>query len=51
MLRTTPNSKKLKILFIGGTGKISATVSRQVLANGHELYLLNRGPTIEKSAR
>ncbi|MGP8020628.1 MAG: NAD-dependent epimerase/dehydratase family protein, partial [Limisphaerales bacterium] len=33
----------LKILFIGGTGKISATVSRQVLANGHELYLLNRG--------
>lgn len=33
----------LKILFLGGTGKISTTVSRQVLAEGHELYLLNRG--------
>ena len=33
----------MKILFIGGTGKISTTVSRQVLAKGFELYLLNRG--------
>ncbi|MGB7768105.1 MAG: SDR family oxidoreductase [Verrucomicrobiia bacterium] len=33
----------MKILFIGGTGKISTTVSRQVLAKGHELFLLNRG--------
>ena len=34
---------RLKILFIGGTGKISTVVSHQVLEAGHELYLLNRG--------
>jgi len=33
----------MKILFIGGTGKISTAVSPQVIAKGHELYLLNRG--------
>jgi len=33
----------MKILFIGGTGKISTAVSLQVIAKGHELYLLNRG--------
>jgi nucleoside-diphosphate-sugar epimerase len=33
----------MKILFIGGTGKISTTVSRMALAKGFELYLLNRG--------
>jgi nucleoside-diphosphate-sugar epimerase len=33
----------LKILFIGGTGFISTAVSRQVIARGDELYLLNRG--------
>jgi len=33
----------MKILFIGGTGKISTSVSPQVIAKGHELYLLNRG--------
>ena len=33
----------MKILFIGGTGKISSAVSRQVIELGHELYLLNRG--------
>jgi nucleoside-diphosphate-sugar epimerase len=33
----------MKILFIGGTGTISATVSRHALAKGFELYLLNRG--------
>jgi nucleoside-diphosphate-sugar epimerase len=43
MSRSTAGAPALKILFIGGTGKISATVSRQVLAQGHELYLLNRG--------
>jgi nucleoside-diphosphate-sugar epimerase len=43
MPRTTPKSEELKILFIGGTGKISTAVSRQVLAKGHTLYLLNRG--------
>jgi nucleoside-diphosphate-sugar epimerase len=43
MPETNLNSSKLKVLFIGGTGKISATVSQQVLAKGDELYLLNRG--------
>jgi len=33
----------MKILFVGGTGKISAAVSQQALAKGFELYLLNRG--------
>jgi len=33
----------LKALFIGGTGTISAAISRQVLELGWELYLLNRG--------
>lgn len=33
----------MKALFIGGTGTISAAISRQLLAQGHELYLLNRG--------
>jgi nucleoside-diphosphate-sugar epimerase len=43
MPKATPNAPALKILFIGGTGKISTAVSQQVLAKGHELYLLNRG--------
>lgn len=33
----------MKVLFIGGTGIISATVSRQAIAKGLDLYLLNRG--------
>jgi nucleoside-diphosphate-sugar epimerase len=33
----------MKALFIGGTGTISAAISRKVLADGHELFLLNRG--------
>jgi nucleoside-diphosphate-sugar epimerase len=33
----------MKVLFIGGTGIISTTVSRQAIAAGFELYLLNRG--------
>lgn len=32
----------MKILFIGGTGNISLAVSRQLLEQGHELWLLNR---------
>jgi nucleoside-diphosphate-sugar epimerase len=43
MPKATLNAPALKILFIGGTGKISTAVSQQVLAKGHELYLLNRG--------
>ena len=33
----------MKVLFIGGTGTISAAISRRVIEEGHELYLLNRG--------
>ena len=33
----------MKILFIGGTGKISTVVSQQAIAKRFELYLLNRG--------
>ena len=33
----------MKILFIGGTGTISAACSRLALARGFELTLLNRG--------
>lgn len=33
----------MKILFIGGTGTISTAISKKLLAEGHELYLLNRG--------
>lgn len=43
MVKIGSDVKPLKILFIGGTGKISTAVSQQVLAQGHELYLLNRG--------
>ena len=33
----------MRVLFIGGTGMISTAVSRMALAEGIELYLLNRG--------
>jgi nucleoside-diphosphate-sugar epimerase len=33
----------MKILFIGGTGTISAAISKLLLVQGHDLYLLNRG--------
>ena len=33
----------MKVLFIGGTGVISTAVSREAVARGFELYLLNRG--------
>lgn len=33
----------MKILFIGGTGIISMAISKNLLQQGHELYLMNRG--------
>lgn len=33
----------MKILIIGGTGTISSAITRQLVASGHELWLLNRG--------
>jgi nucleoside-diphosphate-sugar epimerase len=38
----------MKTLFIGGTGNISASVSRLAVARGIDLYLLNRGQTKKK---
>lgn len=35
----------MKVLFIGGTGNISTSVSRLCIAQGHDLWLLNRGST------
>ena len=33
----------MRVLFIGGTGVISSAVTRQAIAQGIDLYLLNRG--------
>ncbi len=35
----------MKVLFIGGSGNISTSVSRIAIARGMELSLLNRGKT------
>jgi nucleoside-diphosphate-sugar epimerase len=35
----------LKVLFIGGTGEISAACSRRAVEQGIDLYVLNRGTT------
>ena len=35
----------MKVLFIGGTGKISSACSQLAVDRGMELYLLNRGQT------
>ena len=35
----------MKILFIGGTGKISSACTALAVEQGHDLYLLNRGQT------
>ena len=33
----------MKILIIGGTGTISSAITRQLAAEGQDLWLLNRG--------
>lgn len=38
----------MKILMIGGTGTISMAISRKLIADGHEVYLLNRGTRAEE---
>ncbi|MCB0212354.1 MAG: NAD-dependent epimerase/dehydratase family protein, partial [Anaerolineae bacterium] len=40
----------MKVLFIGGTGKISSACSQLAVERGIELYLLNRGQTSERPA-
>ncbi len=37
----------MKVLFIGGTGNISTSVSRLALSRGVDLYLLNRGSKLD----
>jgi nucleoside-diphosphate-sugar epimerase len=38
----------MRVLFIGGTGRISMAVSRQAINRGIDLYLLNRGSRNEE---
>ncbi len=38
----------IKVLFIGGTGKISQAVSRELVKRGCQLYLLNRGSRLQE---
>jgi nucleoside-diphosphate-sugar epimerase len=38
----------MKVLFIGGTGTISSAITKQLLEQGCELYLLNRGTRNEE---
>jgi nucleoside-diphosphate-sugar epimerase len=40
----------MKVLFIGGTGKISSACSQLAVDQGIELYLLNRRQTLERPA-
>ena len=35
----------MKVLFIGGTGKISSACTQLAVERGIDLYLLNRGQT------
>jgi nucleoside-diphosphate-sugar epimerase len=39
----------LKVLFIGGSGRISSACSQRAVALGQELYVLNRGRTTSRS--
>ena len=41
-LEEVPNNP-MKILFIGGTGTISSAITQLLAAEGHDLWLLNRG--------
>ena len=33
----------MKVLLIGGTGTISTEISKKLIRDGHELWLINRG--------
>ena len=33
----------MKVLLIGGTGTISTEISKKLIRDGHELWLVNRG--------
>ena len=43
MITNNLTTNRMKALFIGGTGTISTAISKQLAAQGAELYLLNRG--------
>ena len=38
----------MKVLFIGGTGVISSACSELAVQQGIDLYLLNRGQTVDR---
>lgn len=38
----------MKVLLIGGTGTISTSISNKLIADGHQLYLINRGNSNER---
>jgi 2'-hydroxyisoflavone reductase len=42
-LTTAPAAKKLKLLFLGGTGFLGPHTVRYAVARGHEMTLFNRG--------
>jgi len=42
----SPDGAGLKVLFIGGTGVISAAAAERAVAVGHQLTILNRGNTV-----
>src|SRR5690606_22709403 len=43
LTRQRRRGRRMKLLFIGGTGLISEAVSKRVAEAGHELVLFNRG--------
>jgi nucleoside-diphosphate-sugar epimerase len=47
---TDPGDTALRVLFIGGTGVISAAAARRAVAVGHRLTLLNRGSRTPRPA-
>jgi nucleoside-diphosphate-sugar epimerase len=42
----SPAGAGLKVLFVGGTGVISAAAAERAVAVGHQLTMLNRGNTV-----
>jgi nucleoside-diphosphate-sugar epimerase len=44
------SARPLRLLFIGGNGTISASISRRLVEQGHDLTLLNRGTSTTRPA-
>ncbi len=43
MIWQNKGEKHMKVLFIGGTGTISTAITKELLEQKHEVYLINRG--------